>query len=102
MRRLAEHCHTPVHIYPLALLCYEIMPPPRQVIFFSLLKDNSVIVNLHFNFYILNFYFFQVEKQIGERRKISFNGVGLSAGPEMNFQQVTSHCKEIEEVRSGY
>ncbi|XP_078163495.1 phospholipid/glycerol acyltransferase family protein isoform X1 [Carex rostrata] len=68
MRRLAEYCHTPAHIYPLALLCYEIMPPPRQV-----------------------------EKQIGERRKISFHGVGLSVGPEMKFQQVTSNCKEIEE-----
>jgi glycerol-3-phosphate O-acyltransferase len=45
---------------------------------------------------------FQVEKQIGERRKISFHGVGLSVGPEMNFKQVTSHCKENEEVSSGH
>lgn len=31
MRRLADHSGAPGHIYPLALLCYDIMPPPLQV-----------------------------------------------------------------------
>lgn len=31
MRRLLEHSSVPGHIYPLSLLCYEIMPPPQQV-----------------------------------------------------------------------
>jgi hypothetical protein len=31
MRRLLEHAGVPGHIYPLSLLCYEIMPPPQQV-----------------------------------------------------------------------
>jgi len=32
MRRLLEHAGVPGHIYPLSLLCYEVMPPPQQVI----------------------------------------------------------------------
>ncbi|KAL8254468.1 hypothetical protein R6Q59_032689 [Mikania micrantha] len=31
MRRLVEHAGVPGHIYPLALLCHDIMPPPPQV-----------------------------------------------------------------------
>lgn len=31
MRRLTEHAGVPGHIYPLAILCYDIMPPPPQV-----------------------------------------------------------------------
>jgi glycerol-3-phosphate O-acyltransferase len=45
MRRLVENFNTLSHIYPLALLCYEIMPPPPQVIFFSLLMISVVIAN---------------------------------------------------------
>lgn len=31
MRRLVEHAGVSGHIYPLAILCYDIMPPPLQV-----------------------------------------------------------------------
>ncbi|CAK9173448.1 unnamed protein product [Ilex paraguariensis] len=31
MRRLTEHAGVPGHIYPFAILCYDIMPPPPQV-----------------------------------------------------------------------
>ncbi|XVF52300.1 hypothetical protein PTKIN_Ptkin05aG0007800 [Pterospermum kingtungense] len=31
MRRLVEYSGAPGHIYPLSLLCYDIMPPPPQV-----------------------------------------------------------------------
>jgi len=34
MRRLLEHAGVPGHIYPLSLLCYEVMPPPQQVLYF--------------------------------------------------------------------
>ncbi|GJM91582.1 hypothetical protein PR202_ga07968 [Eleusine coracana subsp. coracana] len=69
MRRLLEHSGTPGHIYPLSLLCYEIMPPPQQV-----------------------------EKEIGERRMISFHGVGLSAAEEMKYEEI-ANTKNIDEGR---
>ncbi|XP_021887189.1 glycerol-3-phosphate acyltransferase, chloroplastic isoform X1 [Carica papaya] len=69
MRRLAEHSGVPGHIYPLALLCYDIMPPPPQV-----------------------------EKEIGERRVVSFHGVGLSLAPEISFTEITAACESPEEV----
>ncbi|KAK3428759.1 hypothetical protein EUGRSUZ_E00228 [Eucalyptus grandis] len=73
MRRLVEHSAVPGHLYPLALLCYDIMPPPPQV-----------------------------EKEIGERRVITFHGAGLSVGPEIKFNEVTSTCNDSEEVTPYY
>ncbi|XP_030533711.2 glycerol-3-phosphate acyltransferase ATS12, chloroplastic [Rhodamnia argentea] len=73
MRRLVEHSGVPGHLYPLALLCYDIMPPPRQV-----------------------------EKEIGERRVITFHGVGLSVGPEIKLNEVTSTCNDSEEAKEAY
>ncbi|XP_015875079.3 glycerol-3-phosphate acyltransferase ATS12, chloroplastic [Ziziphus jujuba] len=73
MRRLAEHAGVPGHIYPLALLCYNIMPPPPQV-----------------------------EKDVGEKRLISFHGVGLSVAPEVNFSEISASCKTSEEAGQVY
>ncbi|XP_044466187.1 glycerol-3-phosphate acyltransferase, chloroplastic-like isoform X2 [Mangifera indica] len=73
MRRVAEHSGTPGHIYPLALLCYDIMPPPRQV-----------------------------EKEIGERRAVSFHGVGLSVAPEISFSDIASTFENPEEAKEAY
>ncbi|KAL6905400.1 hypothetical protein ACP4OV_003001 [Aristida adscensionis] len=70
MRRLLEHSIVPGHIYPLSLLCYEIMPPPQQV-----------------------------EKEIGEQRVISFHGVGLSVAEEIKYGDVTAHTKNVDEGR---
>ncbi|CAL9052977.1 unnamed protein product [Musa banksii] len=67
MRRLVDHSGVVGHIYPLAMLCYEVMPPPPEV-----------------------------EKQIGERRKISFHGIGLSVAPEMNYDEITAGCENPE------
>ncbi|MBA0584235.1 hypothetical protein Gorai_015058 [Gossypium raimondii] len=67
MRRLIEHSGTPGHVYPLALLCYDIMPPPRQV-----------------------------EKEIGEKRIITFHGAGLSIAPQISFPEIAAACKESE------
>lgn len=68
MRRLVEHSGAPGHIYPLALLCHDIMPPPQQV-----------------------------EKEIGEKRVISFNGVGLSVAPPLSFSNIVDSCEGSEE-----
>ncbi|KAG6636253.1 hypothetical protein I3843_11G097500 [Carya illinoinensis] len=68
MRRLAEHSGTPGHIYPLAILCHDIMPPPPHV-----------------------------EKEIGEERVISFHGVGVSVAPGINFSEISAACENPEE-----
>ncbi|KAK9274990.1 hypothetical protein L1049_022247 [Liquidambar formosana] len=73
MRRLAEHSDVPGHIYPMALLCHDIMPPPPQV-----------------------------EKDIGERRVISFHGAGLSVAPEISFLEITAACGNPEEAKETY
>ncbi|KAG0462030.1 hypothetical protein HPP92_020506 [Vanilla planifolia] len=73
MRRLAEHSGVTGHFYPLAMLCYDVMPPPPQV-----------------------------EKEIGEQRKLSHHGVGLSVAPELNFYDVCVHCEKPEEAKEAF
>ncbi|KAI7989540.1 hypothetical protein LOK49_LG13G01872 [Camellia lanceoleosa] len=73
MRRLTEHAGVPGHIYPLAILCYDIMPPPPQV-----------------------------EKDIGERRDISFHGVGISVAPPVCFQDIAASHGDSEEAKMAY
>ncbi|KAK7855489.1 glycerol-3-phosphate acyltransferase [Quercus suber] len=73
MRRLVEHSGTPGHIYPMALLCHNIMPPPPQV-----------------------------EKEIGEKRVISFHGVGLSVSPGISFSDIATACENPEEAKDLY
>ncbi|XP_059440786.1 glycerol-3-phosphate acyltransferase ATS12, chloroplastic [Corylus avellana] len=73
MRRLAEHSGAPGHIYPLALLCNDIMPPPPQV-----------------------------EKEIGEERVISFHGAGLSVSPGISFSEIAAACGNPEKAKDAY
>ncbi|KAM6556597.1 hypothetical protein CsatB_003616 [Cannabis sativa] len=74
MRRLVEHSGAPGHIYPLALLCHDIMPPPLQV-----------------------------EKEIGEKRIISFHGVGVSVAPAISFSEIAvSHERSEEKAKETY
>ncbi|KAI4314524.1 hypothetical protein L6164_027423 [Bauhinia variegata] len=73
MKRLAEHAGPPCHIYPLAIVCHDIMPPPPQV-----------------------------EKEIGEKRVISFHGTGLSVSPEISFSETTAACENSEEAKKAY
>ncbi|KAK4486541.1 hypothetical protein RD792_009225 [Penstemon davidsonii] len=73
MRRLTEHAGVPGHIYPLAVLCYDIMPPPPQV-----------------------------EKDIGEKRMISFHGVGLSVARNINYHETTATLRDPEEAKMAY
>lgn len=42
----------------------------------------------------------QVEKEIGEKRVMQYHGVGLSAGPEINYNDLSLGCENEEEV--GY
>lgn len=42
----------------------------------------------------------QVEKEIGEKRVISFHGVGLSVAPEVRFSELAALCEVPEEVCS--
>eukprot|EP00850_Spirogloea_muscicola_P021404 SM000247S08293 [mRNA] locus=s247:155693:158172:- [translate_table: standard] len=55
MRRLVVDGGPPGHLYPLAMTCYDIMPPPRQM-----------------------------EKELGEQRLIGYHGVGISVAPELD------------------
>ncbi|KAL8552925.1 hypothetical protein ACS0TY_001559 [Phlomoides rotata] len=71
MRRLVEHAGVPGHIYPLAILCHDIMPPPLQV-----------------------------EREIGEKRVISFHGVGVSVAPEISYQEIAAALGDPEQVTS--
>ncbi|XP_076930708.1 glycerol-3-phosphate acyltransferase, chloroplastic-like isoform X1 [Bidens hawaiensis] len=73
MRRLVDHAGVVGHIYPLAILCHDIMPPPPQV-----------------------------EKEIGEKRLVSFHGTGISIAPEINFQTATASCGSPEEAKATY
>ncbi|KAL8107649.1 glycerol-3-phosphate acyltransferase, chloroplastic-like [Apium graveolens] len=73
MRRLMEHAGCPGHIYPVALLCHDIMPPPAKV-----------------------------EKEIGERRMIAFHGTGLSIAPPINFDEISDDCGNPEEAKLAY
>ncbi|KAH7834631.1 hypothetical protein Vadar_018100 [Vaccinium darrowii] len=73
MRRLTEHAGVPGHIYPLAVLCYDIMPPPPKV-----------------------------EKEIGERRVISYHGTGVSVAPEIIFHEIDAACGDPDESKLAY
>ncbi|KAL3500006.1 hypothetical protein ACH5RR_039099 [Cinchona calisaya] len=73
MRRLVEHSGVPGHIYPLAILCHDIMPPPLQV-----------------------------EKEIGEKRVISFHGAGLSVAPEISFHDLAASLEDPEKSKAAY
>jgi len=72
MRRLLEYAGLRGHIYPLSLLCYEVMPPLQQA-----------------------------AKEIGEQRLISFHGVDLSVTKEIKYRDITAHTKNADEVWCG-
>lgn len=98
MRRLVDHCGVPGHIYPLALLCHDIMPPPQKVhcspnwVPFQILAFTGLIRVTFF------FFFSQVEKEVGERRIVSFHGTGLSAAPAVSFSSIIDSAEQSEEV----
>nr|ATJ44624.1 glycerol-3-phosphate acyltransferase [Theobroma cacao] len=45
---------------------------------------------------------YPVEKQIGERRNISFHGAGLSVAPKISFQEIAAACEKSEEAKDVY
>ncbi|RVW72711.1 Glycerol-3-phosphate acyltransferase, chloroplastic [Vitis vinifera] len=74
MRRLAEHSGVPGHIYPLTLMCHDIMPPPLQV----------------------------CRKRNWGERLISFHGTGLSVAPEMKFHEIAGSYENPDEAKEAY
>ena len=42
--------------------------------------------------------FFQVEKEIGEKRMMTFHGAGLSVGPKISLPEIAAGCEKSEEV----
>lgn len=44
--------------------------------------------------------YFQVEKEIGEKRIISFHGVGLSVAPAISLSKLAASYESSEEVGS--
>ncbi|XP_020216491.2 glycerol-3-phosphate acyltransferase, chloroplastic [Cajanus cajan] len=73
MRRLVEHSGPPGHVYPLAILCHDIMPPPMKV-----------------------------EKEIGEKRIISYHGAGISVAPAISFSETTATCENPEKAKEVF
>ncbi|TKY70062.1 Glycerol-3-phosphate acyltransferase [Spatholobus suberectus] len=73
MRRLVEHSGPPGHVYTLAILCHDIMPPPLKV-----------------------------EKEIGEKRIISFHGAGISVAPVISFSETTATCENPEKAKEVF
>ncbi|XP_073311626.1 glycerol-3-phosphate acyltransferase ATS12, chloroplastic [Primulina huaijiensis] len=73
MRRLVEHAGKPGHLYPLAILCHDIMPPP-----------------------------FKVEKEIGEKRVICFHGTGISIAHKISYHEIASAFEDSEEAKKAY
>lgn len=41
-----------------------------------------------------------MEKEIGERREISFHGVGVSVGPAVDYHKIYSALDDPDEVTS--
>ncbi|CAM6066071.1 unnamed protein product [Sphagnum tenellum] len=72
-KRLSDSVRVPGHIYPTALLCFNIMPPP-----------------------------YQVEKELGERRAVGYSGVGFAVGPEICYDSLTSSIKDKNTARDLY
>lgn len=54
------------------------------------------VMTLHF--YIPLLAYVQVEKNIGEKRIISFHGTGISVGPKIDFHEVAGALEDSEEV----
>lgn len=73
MRRMLEDAGPSGHLYPMALLCYDIMPPPRKV-----------------------------EKELGEERIIDHHGVGISVAAELEFSKIAGHIDSRKEAREVY
>uniref|UniRef100_M1B6P6 Glycerol-3-phosphate acyltransferase n=1 Tax=Solanum tuberosum TaxID=4113 RepID=M1B6P6_SOLTU len=93
MRRLVQHAGVPGHIYPLAILCHDIMPPPAQV---GHCVNYVCFCNDFMFFYISLLARVQVEKNIGEKRVVSFHGAGISVAPKIDFHEVAGALEDPE------
>jgi glycerol-3-phosphate O-acyltransferase len=65
MMKMAESAKKPTHLYPMAMVSWAVMPPPKQK-----------------------------EKDLGERRLTNYSGVGISAGNELDIAAVVKGVAE--------
>ncbi|GAQ86900.1 Glycerol-3-Phosphate Acyltransferase [Klebsormidium nitens] len=73
MRRLSDDSPVPGHLYPLAVLCHDIMPPPPTL-----------------------------DKALGEQRITNYHGVGMSVGPQLHFEEVCQGIEDRKQARAVY
>ena len=66
MAKLAATSKSPTHLYPVAMVSWAVMPPPKTT-----------------------------EKQLGERRLTNFTGVGISACPEVDVAALTAQARLV-------
>lgn len=71
MRRLVEHSGPPTHIYPMAILCHDIMPPPQKV-WCSFLESMPWFFYLIF---IETVWFCRLKKKLGRKELYLFMGL---------------------------
>lgn len=65
MMKMAESAKKPTHLYPMAMVSWAVMPPPKQK-----------------------------EKDLGERRLTNYSGVGISAGNELDIAAMVKGVAE--------
>ncbi|CAM6094517.1 unnamed protein product [Calypogeia fissa] len=73
MRRLLGHMPVPGHMYPMSLLCHDIMAPPRKV-----------------------------EKELGEKRLVGYSAVGLAVASELDFKTITDITTTKQEAKEMF
>jgi glycerol-3-phosphate O-acyltransferase len=76
-RLIAEQTRVPVHFYPLAIDSYDLLPPPESI-----------------------------EKEIGERRAVSYAPIKMAIGPEINMDHFPGsqglNKREIRTLRAEW
>lgn len=55
--------------------------------------------DIFFSYFYWHRVILQVEKEIGEKRIISYHGAGISLAPEISFSDTTASCENPEKVR---
>lgn len=70
---MMEKSPIPGHVYPLAMVSAEIMPPPSGV-----------------------------EKDLGEKRVLDYHGVGISFGEELNSEAIIGGIEDKEQAAQAY
>lgn len=73
LKRMLDKSDKPGHVYPMAMVSAEIMPPPATV-----------------------------EKKLGEKRVIEYHGVGISIGKELDDEKILGGIEGKSEKTEAY